>query len=209
MKYVMIEQKFKGIALRFPFIFPKELVHVAVSNAMVRVIEESFKNVESAGDAKPVSAGEVRISLDYIGGDSETLDLKSDPKDQAHIDVIEYTGCIVAEDDTTGVATKVIELVKKAEASRWLLHFRDANLEKPRYGESVLCKGESYDSDYDGGYFLARYMKYGRFRDETDAVLDEEGVTYDEEYKYVWVMGKQENNPTRITEWAYLPEVKK
>lgn len=74
MKYIMIET-IEGQKL--PIMFPDTLVHADVAIVMMRLIEMRHK-VKNA----PINAGFVSIGTDVtVHGESESLDLKSNPVD--------------------------------------------------------------------------------------------------------------------------------
>lgn len=69
---------------RLPIIYPDVLVHDEV--AAVILVLPNFEKAKS----RVVSAGNVRILCEYAGGDSETLNIESDPGDADLINSFPY-----------------------------------------------------------------------------------------------------------------------
>lgn len=90
MKYVMIQRTLGGVdddnVTMYPIIFPKELVHKDVAEAIIKSIKEAWSKYE----VQVVSAGEVSIVSGFVGGFSDTLSLESDPADDSVISTIDY-----------------------------------------------------------------------------------------------------------------------
>lgn len=74
-KYIMFETHVRGsdsgMVQQIPIIFPGDLVHADVAQAMQRVFHQMRR------EARPVSAGMLRVNAMYVNGMSETLSLKS------------------------------------------------------------------------------------------------------------------------------------
>jgi hypothetical protein len=81
-KYVMFKNKIGDLEVLFPVIFPDKMVH---SDVMVGL--RAFMPGWQSGGITAVSAGKIEhLEVAGLGGDSETLKLKSRPDDK---DVIE------------------------------------------------------------------------------------------------------------------------
>lgn len=77
MKYIVISATDKDSVIRFPFIFPNQLVHARVAKVMTLLIGLMFIK----RDVEVTSAGEIN-SMEFAGtcyGKSDTLKLKSFP----------------------------------------------------------------------------------------------------------------------------------
>ncbi len=86
MKYIVFERPLgdDGMTQKIPIIFPNNLTHSLVAEAML--------TSEELKDAKPVSAGDLS-SLgfeDVCSGESQTLKLKSHPDDTMLIRMMDY-----------------------------------------------------------------------------------------------------------------------
>lgn len=84
MKYVMFETMIAGVARNIPIIFPEEMVHSIVAEAMERAfIEHGWKTCV-------VSAGELTVEAADVEGKSETLSVLSrGARDQAIINRVD------------------------------------------------------------------------------------------------------------------------
>jgi hypothetical protein len=87
MKYICFETTLGGEKQKIPIIFPKQLVHAMVAEAMIPCFA-----AHGLGILLPVSAGEVTIFGTEITchGKSETLKLHADPRDAATIHNHDY-----------------------------------------------------------------------------------------------------------------------
>ena len=86
MKYICFETTLGGEKQKIPIIFPKQLVHALVAEALIPCLIKHGYQIE------PVSAGEVNIFGTEVTcyGKSETLKLHSDPRDAAIIHNHDY-----------------------------------------------------------------------------------------------------------------------
>lgn len=90
MKYIMVQHDIgNGVIQKLPIIFPKQLVHRFMAQAIVPYLRHrhGFDNVEvvSAGECNLVGACVV------CSGESETLKLKAAPGDADIIMTFDYT----------------------------------------------------------------------------------------------------------------------
>jgi hypothetical protein len=86
-KYVMFENKIGETKFLFPVIFPDKMVHRQVAEMLRRAMPGW-----NADGVKPVSAGKIEhIDVTGLGGDSETLNLKSIPEDKNTIENYSYS----------------------------------------------------------------------------------------------------------------------
>lgn len=85
-KYVMFETKLADCIVHVPVIFPDKLVHKDIADYMTMALMTTFKV-----PVKTVSAGKIEhVTADGLGGDSETLKLKSHPEDAVIIEAYSY-----------------------------------------------------------------------------------------------------------------------
>lgn len=85
-KYIMFENKIGDSKTLFPVIFPDKMVHSEVA-AVLRHCQPGWHH----GGVKAVSAGMIEhIEVMGLGGESETLNLKSDDGDEAVIESYSY-----------------------------------------------------------------------------------------------------------------------
>jgi hypothetical protein len=84
MKYVMFEHTVAGLTRKVPIIFPDELVHKFVAEAIA-----NHREYREFG-LKVVSAGQCAIECSGIFGESETLKLKSNQTDGLVINSYDY-----------------------------------------------------------------------------------------------------------------------
>lgn len=107
MKYIVLEGP-QGQKL--PVIFPNVMVHKDVAEALVMTL-----GAQSTPDNlvwfKPVSAGFVNLAVSDAYGESETLNMKSDPGDRLRINVADYSA---------GVESPMDELTERLLMSRVL-----------------------------------------------------------------------------------------
>jgi hypothetical protein len=82
-KYVMFELDFLGEAKKVPILFPPDLVHKDVAEALLR-------DCVNLRDAKPVSAGTVKFRVDRTFGYSDTLDLTASEDDLRVLNTYNY-----------------------------------------------------------------------------------------------------------------------
>ena len=89
MKYVMFIKDEDGeLPIAYPVLFPNNLVHQEVAEALMAGPLEGFK-VRSAGDLTSTGKG-------YgVGGHSETLKVTAHPDDERIIDMQDYGGCFI------------------------------------------------------------------------------------------------------------------
>jgi len=80
MKYIMFEKSVPGGVQRIPIIFPDQLVHVDVAEAIQNII----------GKGRPVSAGSLAVHVFSVSGESTTLGLKHNPEDMGTICLWDY-----------------------------------------------------------------------------------------------------------------------
>jgi len=73
-KYIVFERKVGSLTHQFPVIFPKDLIHERVSQALTVMMRKTHKQ-----EIKPIAAGEVNLVMTGMecGGSSETLGLQS------------------------------------------------------------------------------------------------------------------------------------
>jgi hypothetical protein len=85
-KYIMVLNKIGDTRFLVPVIFPDKLVHSQVY-AQTRTIMPGWQ----FDGVKAISAGKIEhIELDGLGGESETLNLKSRPDDRGVIENYSY-----------------------------------------------------------------------------------------------------------------------
>ena len=90
-KYIMFENKIGETSVMFPVIFPDKMVHSQVAMAL-RPFMPGWGN----GGVVPVSAGKIEhLSVEGLGGDSETLGLASNKEDTKTIENYTYLHGIV------------------------------------------------------------------------------------------------------------------
>lgn len=96
MKYVVMEFKFNGLTVQYPIIFPNNLVHSGMAEAVTEVLTKQLQ--EMATGIKPVSAGEVTFHGEVnCSGGSVSLELKSRKvEDETLIHLVDYTAGIIA-----------------------------------------------------------------------------------------------------------------
>ena len=90
-KYVMFRDKY---GRRFPVIFPAEVVHSEMAEAVTDAVRsgEVRARAKDYSCPKPVSAGFIGyLSALKVGGESETLSLKSGEEDAHLINVYHLT----------------------------------------------------------------------------------------------------------------------
>lgn len=88
MKYIMLKKE-QGLITRFvPIIFPNELVHSYVANALLSSEQLEGFQVHSAGELSSIDVG------GNISGDSITLGISSNPDDARRITMADYGGCL-------------------------------------------------------------------------------------------------------------------
>ena len=87
-KYVMLSDETDGTVRLMPVIFPAEMVHKDVAEAMVRMA----MRYDDPRLWIPRSAGFVQLMATSAHGESESLNLPSDPEDTRLINVRGYTG---------------------------------------------------------------------------------------------------------------------
>lgn len=85
MKYIMFKTKPTGSSYEtlMPVVFPNNLVHAIVAQAMTRAF------LEHKMYSRPVSAGFVTLD-GTCHGESETLKLKADPRDSHILSMHDY-----------------------------------------------------------------------------------------------------------------------
>lgn len=87
MKYIVFERQIENNMVEvIPVIFPNSLVHSEVSEAIIKVIENSHK----ATVVTPVTAGFVNIMSSKVYSSSETLKLASTPSDALLMQMVDY-----------------------------------------------------------------------------------------------------------------------
>ena len=80
MKYILFETECNGIVRHVPFIFPPEVPHVSMFNAVND--NEHFEHLRSLGyTVKLISAGDYDVVECKTSGRSSTLGLDSRPED--------------------------------------------------------------------------------------------------------------------------------
>lgn len=84
-KYIVFQDERTG--RRLPVLFPNELVHAEVADALIAC---GLMNSASLF-YRPVSAGFVMLAVSSSHGESESLKIKSDPEDAQRINVHTYT----------------------------------------------------------------------------------------------------------------------
>lgn len=85
-KYIMFENRMGDSKVLFPVIFPDKMVHKDVA-AVLRHCQPGWHK----GGVAAVSAGMIEhITVDGLHGESETLNLESNPEDAAIIDSYSY-----------------------------------------------------------------------------------------------------------------------
>jgi hypothetical protein len=87
-KYIILEGP-QG--QRLPVIFPNVLVHKDVAEGVIRAVG---RQPPEGRWFKPVTAGFVNLAVSDAYGESETLNMKSDPGDRVRINVADYSGGI-------------------------------------------------------------------------------------------------------------------
>ncbi len=91
MKYIMIQRNLSASidddnVTMYPIIFPKELVHKDVADAIVDVVKRYWPKSE----VEIVSAGDISVVFGTTSGFSSTLELESDVADDMVISTGEY-----------------------------------------------------------------------------------------------------------------------
>ena len=87
-KYVMFQDERTG--RRRPILFPNELVHAEVTDAVI-----ACGLMNSGGSFyRPVAAGFITLAVASTHGRSESLNMASDPDDATRINTHPYTGGI-------------------------------------------------------------------------------------------------------------------
>lgn len=94
MKYIILEGP-QGQKL--PVIFPNVLVHKDVAEGVIRAMGRQPLMGEWF---KPISAGFVNLAVSDAYGESQTLDMKSDPGDRLRINIADYSGGVESPLDT-------------------------------------------------------------------------------------------------------------
>lgn len=85
-KYIMFENTIGDLKILFPVIFPDKMVHSEVA-AVLRHCQSGW----GKGGVRAVSAGMIEhIQVDGLGGESETLNLKSKAEDAGVIEGYSY-----------------------------------------------------------------------------------------------------------------------
>jgi hypothetical protein len=85
-KYIMFENKIGDTTVIFPVIFPDKMVHDDVAQALRR-----YQPGWHHDGVRPISAGKIEhVNVEGLGGDSETLKLKSKPFDEKIIELYSY-----------------------------------------------------------------------------------------------------------------------
>lgn len=69
----------------FPIIFPNDLIHKDIADSITEFLKKEY-DIE----LKPISAGEIYINCNSVGGNSTTLDLYANPNDNDVINGIDY-----------------------------------------------------------------------------------------------------------------------
>lgn len=89
MKYIMFLDK---LGRRFPVIFPDELVHANVAEAIQTAVRqgELEAGLTDWSCPEPITAGSIDILCVGTHGHSETLSLKSEYNDRVIINVYDY-----------------------------------------------------------------------------------------------------------------------
>jgi hypothetical protein len=104
MKYIMLEvDSDTPTARRLPILFPVELIHSDVADALIEVVKNSGNS-----NVKPVSAGEVILESVKTGGFSSSLHIGPEPLDSA---------TIAYHDSTSGLVALVQVLYKEGSSS--------------------------------------------------------------------------------------------
>lgn len=91
MKYVMLQRTLSTSmdddnVTMYPIIFPKELVHKDIAEAIAKIIS----NFWSENEVQIISAGEINLTAGFVHGFSDTLKLNSDPADDIVISMVDY-----------------------------------------------------------------------------------------------------------------------
>ncbi len=90
MKYIVMQRKVGGTVRHVPVIFPNELVHRHVAEALLKLPGNPYQFLN-----KVASAGDVTVELGSVAcsGGSTTLNIKSrGVVDERLIDTVEYGG---------------------------------------------------------------------------------------------------------------------
>lgn len=92
MKYIVLRTQGEDPEWEIPVIFPKELVHQHVAEAVATILRTHHQI-----DAQPVAAGECAVRLPRVGGNSESLKLASRPQDKILVETHDYLHGLVDE----------------------------------------------------------------------------------------------------------------
>lgn len=93
MKYVMLEAVTGDVKKRIPIIFPDFMCHVDIAEAMKTILNSQHKL-----PSQVFSAGDIKISVDWCGGMSSTLNTSSRGEiDEQVIDFYDYGHGIVCD----------------------------------------------------------------------------------------------------------------
>lgn len=84
MKYVMLQVETDNCIQKIPVIFPKQLNHIDVAEAIAPLLQHERSEV------KPVSAGDVNVSGVQCHGNSPTLRLQAEADDAMIINTNDY-----------------------------------------------------------------------------------------------------------------------
>jgi hypothetical protein len=96
-KYVMLESRVGDMKILFPVIFPDKLVHSQVVQQLRKIVPGYKATVHQFDGVRVVSAGKIEhLTTTDLGGESETLQLKSRPGDTSVIEDYSYSHGIVA-----------------------------------------------------------------------------------------------------------------